>query len=354
MGCSYQSYMGRWFGSRDHSRPLGTAYPAERPYSYLLDPTLSSSSFKRKIGILLGMQKAELVTLSDGIHYLPGAVNVGVVVATDTGGCVLIDSGADKDHAKRILKACRSQSIEPVAIVNTHSHADHYGGNAYLQEALGIPAYSPIFEEATLRYPILEPITLWSGARPPMALQNKWLLAPASGTKILNEAGLREINGVALELLDVSGHAHIQFAVRVRDVLFAADAVFGAAILAKYPLQFMVDVQHVREAIEAVRSADARVTLPGHGEPTGDADALCDANLKALERASNAVLLACGEPATLPEVIERVCAMLEVTIQDLTRFVLNQTAVLAHLTDLEERGLVQHAVIRNRLVWSAV
>ncbi len=299
------------------------------------------------------MASAQLVTLSTGIHYLPGAVNVGVV-GTGSGGCVLIDSGADKDHAKRILKACRAAHLEPVAIVNTHSHADHYGGNAYLQEALGIPAYSPIFEEAILRYPILEPITLWNGARPPVALQNKWLLAPASGTKILNEAGLREIAGVALELLDVSGHAHIQFAVRVRDVLFATDAVFGAVILQKYPLQFMVDVQHVREAIETVRSNKARVVVPGHGEPTGDVDNLCDANLAALERASSAVLIACGEAATLPEVLERVCAMLEVTITDLTRYVLNQTAVLAHLTDLEERGLVQLKLTRNRLLWTAV
>ena len=299
------------------------------------------------------MSKAELVTLADGIHYLPGAVNVGAI-ENDAGGCVLIDSGTDKDHAKRILKACRAHTLEPVAIINTHSHADHYGGNAYLQETLGIPAYSPIFEEAVLRYPILEPITLWNGARPPVALQNKWLLAPASGTKILNEAGLREIAGVGMELIDVSGHAHIQFAVRVRDVLFAADAVFGAAILAKYPLQFMVDVQHVREAIEAVRSNEARVILPGHGEPTSDVRALCDANLAAVERASNAVLIACGEPATLPEVLDRVCAMLEVTMQDLTQFVLNQTAVLAHLTDLEERGLVRLEVTRNRLIWTAV
>ena len=288
------------------------------------------------------MAQAELVRLSHRIHYLPGAVNVGVI-ENGSGGCVLIDSGADKDHAKRILKACRAHHLEPVAIINTHSHADHYGGNSYLQEELGIPAYSPIFEEAILRYPILEPISLWSGARPPVALQNKWLLAPASGTKILNEAGLHEIAGVSLELIDVSGHAHIQFAVRVGDVLFAADAVFGAAILQKYPLQFMVDVQHVREAIDVVRVANARVTLPGHGRPTSDVAGLCDANLVALERASNAVLLACGDVATLPEVVERVCAMLEVTIKDLTRYV----------TDLEEHGLVRLEVVRNRLVWTA-
>ncbi len=299
------------------------------------------------------MAQAELHELSTGIHYLPGAVNVGVVETGD-GGCVLVDSGADKDHGKRILKVCRAKHLEPRAIVNTHAHADHFGGNAYLQETLGIPAYAPIFEEALMRYPILEPIYLWGGARAPRALHNKWLVAPASGAKVLNEPGAREVAGVNLEFIDVSGHAHIQFAVRVRDVLFAADAVFGQTILEKYPLQFMVDVQHVREAIETVRSSDARVILPGHGEPVTDAQALCDANLAAVERASSAVLAACHDPATLGEVLERVCAMLEVTITDLTRFVLNQTAVLAHLTDLEEHGLLRSEVQHNRLVWTAL
>jgi glyoxylase-like metal-dependent hydrolase (beta-lactamase superfamily II) len=299
------------------------------------------------------MAQLQLVALSDGIQYLPGAVNVGVVETGD-GGCVLIDSGADKDHGKRILKACRAAGLEPKAIVNTHSHADHFGGNAHLIEALGIPAYAPIFEEAVMRYPVLEPIYLWGGARPPQELHNKWLLAPASPTKVLNEPGVKTIAGVELELLEVSGHAHIQFAVRVRDVLFAADAVFGRAILEKYPLQFMVDVQHVRESIEVVRLSASRVTLPGHGEPVTDVDALCDANLAAVERAASATLAACHGGATLGEAVERVCAMLEVTISDTTRFVLNQTAVLAHLTDLEERGQIKREVTRNRLVWTAL
>jgi predicted ArsR family transcriptional regulator len=66
------------------------------------------------------------------------------------------------------------------------------------------------------------------------------------------------------------------------------------------------------------------------------------------------VLSACFEPATIPDVLKRVCAMLEIEMPDLTRYVLNQTAILAHLTDLEEQGLVQHQVLRNKLCWQAV
>jgi glyoxylase-like metal-dependent hydrolase (beta-lactamase superfamily II) len=295
---------------------------------------------------------SSLLQLADGVHYLPSAVNCGVLETGD-GGCLLIDTGNSEDHGKKLLKACRAANLVPRAIINTHSHADHYGGNAYLVRELEIPVYAPIFEDAILNYPLLEPIYLWSGARAHKALQNKFLLSAPSPAKVLNEPGFRKIAGLQLELLEVAGHAHMQFAVKVGDVLFAADAVFGATILEKHPLSFMADIQNARDAIETVRGSGAQIVLPGHGEPTTDINALCDANLESLTRANNAVLAACHDPATLPEILERVCAMLEVHMPDLTRYVLNQTAVLAHLTDLEERGEIAHEIIHNRLIWKS-
>lgn len=294
-----------------------------------------------------------LVQLSERTFYFPSGVNCGVI-ATSDGGCILIDTGGSEDHAKKLLKACRAAKLEPKAIVNTHSHADHHGGNAYLYKTLELPIYAPIFEESILRYPILEPIYLWSGARAHKSLENRFLLAQPSPAKVLNEAGKRSIAGVELEFLEVSGHAHIQFALLFEGVLFAADAVFGQAVLAKHPLSFMVDTHLAREAILTVQNCGAAVVLPGHGDPTTDIATLCAANLAALARASQAVLSACFEPASTPEVLERVCAMLEIEMPDLTRYVLNQTAVLAHLTDLEEQGLLQHQVVSNKLLWQAV
>ncbi len=293
---------------------------------------------------------AGLTKIQHGIYYLAGGVNCGVVQTPDL-GCLIIDTGNSEDSGKKLLKGCKELNLEPRAIINTHSHADHYGGNAYLVEHLEIPVYAPIFEESILHYPLLEPMYLWSGARAHRELHNKFLLASASPAKVLNEPGKRKIAGLELILLEVAGHAHMQFAVQVEDVLFAADAVFGEAILEKHPLAFMVDIQNAKDAIETIRHSKANVVVPGHGQPTTNINALCDANQAALERASQAVLSACSDVGTTPEILERVCAMLEIEMPDLTRYVLNQTAVLAHLTYLEEQGLITHQIIRNKLIW---
>lgn len=298
------------------------------------------------------MPEAFLVPLGPGAYYLPGSVNVGVLQTPD-GGALLVDSGADKEHARRLLRACRAAGLEPRAIMNTHSHADHYGGNAHLQATLGIPAYAPPLEEAVMRYPLLEPVYLYSGARPPKALQSRWLMGPPSEARVLGEPGRVKIAGLTLTLLDTGGHAHRHFSVLAGDVLLASDAVFGPALLEKYPLQFGVDIARQRESVALVGIQEARVVLPGHGEPTADLASLAAANLAALERASAAVRAACDPPATLPEVLWRVCEALGVEMTDLARYHLNQTTVLAHLTELLEGDRVGAEVRENRLLWMA-
>jgi glyoxylase-like metal-dependent hydrolase (beta-lactamase superfamily II) len=299
------------------------------------------------------MSQNELIELAPKTFYVPGAVNVGILETPD-GGALLIDSGSDKDHAKKILKACRAKNLSPRAILNTHSHADHYGGNAYLQETCNIPAYAPIFEEAIIKYPILEPMYLYGGVRPPKSLQNKWLMGSPSGTKILNEPGLKTICDLELDLIDVGGHAAQMFAIKLGDVLFATDAVFGIQTLEKHPLQFAVDIARQRKSITIVREVNARVLLPGHGEPTTDISGICNANLEAIERANRAVFAACQDPSTLPEILARVCAIFQISMTSLSSFVLNQTAVLAHLVELEERELIRQEIVENKLIWKVL
>ncbi|MBB6099169.1 glyoxylase-like metal-dependent hydrolase (beta-lactamase superfamily II) [Deinobacterium chartae] len=293
----------------------------------------------------------ELVTLAPGVHYLPGAVNV-VVLEDGQGGALLVDSGSDADHGRRILRALEARGLQLNAVLNTHSHADHYGGNAFLESrCAGLPVFAPPLEEAILRYPLLEPLYLF-GARPPQELQNKFLMGNRSEARLTPPAGPARIGGVELELIEVPGHAARMFAVRAGSVLFASDALFGSEALNKHPLTYCVD--SALQKASARKLADlsgVEVVLPGHGEPTTELGALVRSNLASLERTTEAVHAALEDPATPDEVLARVCDRLGVEMKNAAAVVLNRGVISAHLVELLEAGRAASRVEGNRWLW---
>ncbi len=298
------------------------------------------------------MSKADgWVELDDGVHALLGAVNCAVL-ETPTGGAVIVDSGADKDHGKRVRRRLEALGRAPVALICSHSHADHIGGNAYLQGVYSeLRTYAPTIEAELIRSPYLESVYLFGGAKPLAELTGKWLMAPPSRVDVVVEPRPLVVDGLELELVDVRGHAHRQLAVGVKSVLLAADSLFGEATLGRYPLPFAQDVAGQLAAIDVAGSAPSATLLPGHGEPTSDAGALAELNRQAVERAAHAVLAAC-DGVGAEAVLAGVCEELGIVIADLPRYHLNLCTVLAHLGRLRSTGQVEATLRAGALVWS--
>lgn len=295
-----------------------------------------------------------LSPLAPGVHYLPGAVN-SLVVEDGRGGALLVDTGLDDGHARKLLRGLTERNLTPTGILNTHSHADHHGGNAFiLKKFPELKVFAPPLEDAVITHPILKPITLF-GARPPRELQTKFLLAPPSPARLAPEPGLTRIGGAVVELLEVAGHASMMYAVRVGEVLYAADALFGGAALAKHPLVFCQDSALQKEAAARLGELEGvRVTLPGHGDPTPDLTGLVAANLAAYARTTAAVLEAVQVGAAgVDDLLARVCGALGVTMESAGAVVLNRAVVSAHLTELLEAGQVSMKVHGNRLLFVA-
>ena len=290
--------------------------------------------------------------LSDRVYALTGAVN-SAIVAGDDGRAVIVDTGQDSDHGRRLRRALEELGLTLAAIVNTHSHADHFGGNDYLvRQYPEAVVHAPPFEAAVIRAPYLEPVYLFHGAKPPPEMTTKWLQAKPSPVHVEVEAGPLEVAGLRLELLDVRGHAHRMVAVKVDDVLLASDAVFGPATLARYPLPFGQDVGAQKAAHAVVAGGGARVLLPGHGEATTDVEGIVAANAAAVARAEDAVLAACRGSST-EDVLAAVGAALDLAMDDLPRFHLNLCTVSAYLSHLRETGRVVARLAGGRLTWVA-
>lgn len=289
--------------------------------------------------------------LSSKVYYLPGGVNCTIIQAGHK--AILVDTGQDKDYGRRIKKACETLGLAPSAIINTHAHADHYGGNAYLlQQYPDLVVYAPTFELAILQHPYLEPVYLFHGAKPLDELMSKWLLAKPSKVDLELKDGVLELLGESLQIIDTSGHAHVHKSIVCDGVLIAADAVFGSSVLEKYPLPFGQDIGKQIESAKKLVDLEINTLLPGHGEPTRDIAGLVNTNLRAFEQAAQTIKAACTSVST-ETVLQTVCQTLNITMNDLPRYYLNLCVVSAYLSYLRETGEVTVRLEANQVLWQS-
>ncbi len=290
--------------------------------------------------------------LSDKVYYLPGGVNCAIIKASNQ--AILVDTGQDKDYGRNIKKACEALGLAPTVIINTHSHADHYGGNDYLiRQYPDILVYAPTFEAAILQHPYFEPVYLFNGAKPLSELLSKWLLAKPSKVDYELKDGSLELLGETLQVIDTSGHAHVHKSILVDGVLIAADAVFGSSVLEKYPLPFGQDIGKQFESAKKLTALEIHTLLPGHGEPTQDVINLVNTNLKAFEQAANTIKTACASVST-ETVLKEVCNILNIHMTDLPRYYLNLCVVSSYLSYLREIGQVEVRLEDNQVLWQAI
>ncbi len=296
------------------------------------------------------MAESKIEQLSNNVYYLPGGVNS--VIVTSGSDAILLDTGQDKDAGRRIKKACAELNVRPKIILNTHAHADHYGGNAFLTNNFDVVVYGAPFESVIMQEPYLEPMYLYSGAAPPKELLSKWLLAKPSRVDETLIVGDLELLGVTLKLIDTSGHAHRHFSVQVDDVLFAADALFGESVLEKYPLPFGQNIAKQIESAIKLGLNDANLVLPGHGDVVEDITQLSAINVRFFETALETIYQElAAKPLTTEEILKATTDKLNIEMLDQARYYLNKCVVMAYLSYLKELDKVTVELQDNKLYW---
>ena len=78
----------------------------------------------------------ELLQLTDTAYHLFGGANAGLII--HDGRTVLVDSGLDRDTAKKILRHIENLKIALTAVVITHAHADQYSGTATIRRTVQV------------------------------------------------------------------------------------------------------------------------------------------------------------------------------------------------------------------------
>jgi glyoxylase-like metal-dependent hydrolase (beta-lactamase superfamily II) len=297
-----------------------------------------------------------LIPLADHAWVLPGGVNIGVL-ANDDGQVVLVDTGLNESSAKRALKLVREElGGEVVAVLTTHAHADHFGGNATIVKRTGAVVHAPKFDEAFLRYPLLQPAALFGGADPLDTLRGNFLLADASPVDTIVEPGTHEIVGIRLEAIPLYGHSPGQLGYLAGDVFFCADVVLPATVLEKYRIPYLFSLTDHLAALERARGTPHRVAVAGHGPilEECDLDGVIDLNAALAERVAEAILDLAVTPRSAAAILEGILRRFDAPVADAPAFYLLQPTVFAFLSHLHRTGEIGHEIRDRRSLWTRI
>lgn len=290
----------------------------------------------------------ELIQVSGSSYYVQSPAKIGLVRLNDTDVC-LIDSGSDKDAGRKARQLMEKNGWHLTAIYNTHSHADHIGGNRYLQSRTGCRLYAPGAECAVTRHTVLEPSMLYGGC-PPKELRHKFLMAQESDAAYLTADVLPE----GFRLLPLPGHCMDMVGFRTPDdVVYLADCVSSRETLEKYRIGYIYDVGAYLATLETVKTMTAKAFVPAHAEVTEDIAPLAQYNIDTVQEVGDAITALCAAPQTFEELLKALFDQYGMAMT-FEQYALVGATVRSYLTWLKETGRVTAEFADNRMLWRRV
>ena len=232
---------------------------------------------------------------------------------------VVIDPGPDMpEHVEAIVAALDGRSL--AAIACTHTHRDHSPASRALKEATGAPIIG------------CAPLALESIGPRANASFDK-LYAP---DKVLRDGEAIEFdNGKRLVAVATPGHTSNHLCFAFGDALFTGDHVMGWSTAVVVPPDG--DMAAYMRSMELLRQRRDRIYYPAHGPAVTKPAQLVRGMIGHRLQRERQILRLVGEKARdIPDIVANAYPRLDPRLVPAAG-----GSVLAHLLDLERRGLVE-------------
>ena len=287
----------------------------------------------------------ELIQLSQRSCYIQSPAKIGLVRLEGPEVC-LIDSGSDKDAGRRVRQHLDANGWRLTAIYNTHSNADHIGGNKYLQGQTGCRIYAPGIECAFTRHPVLEPSFLYGGY-PCKEMRHKFLMAQESDALELTAECLPE----GLESIPLPGHFFDMVGFRTEDgVVYLADCLSSRETLDKYQIGFLYDVAAYLDTLVRVKAMEAKWFVPALAEVSEDVSALAQYNIDKVLEIAEKITGICQGPLCFEAILQRLFSAYGLTM-NFQQYVLVGSTIRSYLAWLKDGGRLEALFEDNMLLW---
>jgi len=290
----------------------------------------------------------ELNQVGERSYYINCPAKIGVYKLNDT-EVYLIDSGNDKDAGRKVRKILSENGWNLKGIINTHSNADHIGGNKYLQQQTGCKIFADGIEAAFTKYPLLEPSFLYGGY-PCKDLRHKFLLASESDVNEITDSDFPK----ELEVIPLHGHFFDMIGIRTPDnVVFLADCISSKSTLDKYQITFIYDVAEYLNTLNKVESMKAAMFVPAHSDITSDITGIVQLNRQKVFDISNNIQSILKTPMCFEELLKQLFDEYGL-VMNFEQYVLVGSTVRSYLSWLKDNEKIKAVFTDNLLLWSSL
>lgn len=267
----------------------------------------------------------ELKKLNDNVYYIENKTNIGIIKVSED-EVYLVDSGNDKDTGRKVLQILERNNWRVLGIINTHSHADHIGGNEIIQKRCNAKVYTSMIEQTWVNNPILEPAFLY-GAYPISVFQNKFLMAKKS--EALDIANI----DLDIEVINLDGHCYQMIGLVTNNICFLGDALASEDTINKYHIFYLYDVDGYLRTLDYLETLKADYFLLTHEKPLNDISGLIVLNRNKIAEIIMVIMDICKEKETLETIVSKVASHYEIVLEG-TQYLLVTATIKAYLAYL--------------------
>jgi len=244
-----------------------------------------------------------------------------------TNELAVIDPGPDlPEHLDALEKAIAGRKV--AAIMCTHTHRDHSPAARPLAQRTGAPVIGCA----------------------PLALETVGPRADASfdgdygPDRVLSDRESIEIVGESITAVTTPGHTSNHLCFAFRGALFSGDHVMGWSTTVVVPPDG--DMAEYMNSLDKLRRRDDRIYYPAHGPPVENPQQYVRHLVgHRMQREKQILKLVSERPRSIPDIVANAYPGLDPRL-----VVAAGGSVLAHLLDLERRGLVE----QRQELWTAV